>query len=128
MLLTMRGRVVTFPRRPLVMGIVNITDDSFSGDGSLQIERTIKTAQQQVTAGADIIDVGGESARTNRPAIAEAEESAGYCLSFIAFRNVTKEKNRSTASRYFLRCYQSTAGDHEWQMPRSGSAVICSTI
>ncbi len=72
----MRGRAVTFPRRPLVMGIINITDDSFSGDGSLQIERTIKTAQQQVTAGADIIDVGGESARTNRPAISETEESA----------------------------------------------------
>src|SRR6478609_3384176 len=76
MRLTMRGREVTFPRRPLVMGIVNITDDSFSGDGSLQIERTIKNAQQQVTAGADIIDVGGESARTNRPAISETEESA----------------------------------------------------
>jgi dihydropteroate synthase len=76
MILTMRGRSVTFPRRPLVMGIVNITDDSFSGDGSLQIERTIETAQGHVTAGADIIDVGGESARTNRPEIGEEEESA----------------------------------------------------
>ena len=76
MILTMRGRTVTFPRRPLVMGIVNITDDSFSGDGSLQIERKIETAQRHVTDGADIIDVGGESARTNRPEISEAEESA----------------------------------------------------
>jgi dihydropteroate synthase len=75
MILTMRGRTVTFPRRPLVMGIVNITDDSFSGDGSLQIERTIETAQRHVIAGADIIDVGGESARTNRQEISEEEES-----------------------------------------------------
>ena len=76
MILTMRGRAVTFPRRPLVMGIVNITDDSFSGDGSLQIERAIETAQRHVTAGADMIDVGGESARTNRAEISVEEESA----------------------------------------------------
>src|SRR6202795_546955 len=75
MILRVRDRSVTFPRRPLVMGIVNITDDSFSGDGSLQIERAIETAQRHVTAGADIIDVGGESARTNRPEISESEES-----------------------------------------------------
>jgi dihydropteroate synthase len=82
MILTMRGRAVTFPRRPLVMGIVNITDDSFSGDGSLQTERTIEIAQRHATAGADIIDVGGESARTNRPEISEEEES-GRILPFL---------------------------------------------
>jgi dihydropteroate synthase len=76
MILTLRGRAVTFPRRPLVMGIVNVTDDSFSGDGSLQIERVIDTARRHITAGADIIDVGGESARTNRQEISEEEESA----------------------------------------------------
>jgi dihydropteroate synthase len=74
MILTMRDRAVTFPRRPLVMGIVNITDDSFSGDGSLKIERSIQTAGCHVAAGADIIDVGGESARTNRSEIDELEE------------------------------------------------------
>ncbi len=76
MILTLRDRSVTFPRRPLVMGIVNITDDSFCGDGSLQIDSTIEMARRHVTAGADIIDVGGESARTNRPEISEAEETA----------------------------------------------------
>jgi dihydropteroate synthase len=63
-----------FPRRPLVMGIVNINDDSFSGDGSLDVERAIAQAQALVRAGADIIDVGGESARTNRAPISVAEE------------------------------------------------------
>ena len=66
MILTMRGRTIEFPRRPLVMGIVNVTDDSFSGDGSLEIERALETAQRHVFFGADLIDVGGESARTNR--------------------------------------------------------------
>jgi dihydropteroate synthase len=75
MILTMRDRTITFPRRPLVMGIVNITDDSFSGDGSLQIDRAIETAKRHVAFGADIIDVGGESARTNRSEISEIEES-----------------------------------------------------
>jgi dihydropteroate synthase len=74
MILSLRGRAIIFPRRPLVMGIVNITDDSFSGDGSLEIERAIQTAQRHVAAGADIIDVGGESARTNRSQISEREE------------------------------------------------------
>jgi dihydropteroate synthase len=76
MILRMRDRLVTFPRRPLVMGIVNATEDSFSGDGSLQIQRNIETAQRHVSDGADIIDVGGESARTNRVEISEAEETA----------------------------------------------------
>jgi dihydropteroate synthase len=76
MILTMRGRTIKFPRRPLVMGIVNINDDSFAGDGSLNIERAVATAQRHVLFGADIIDVGGESARTNRAPIDEEVESA----------------------------------------------------
>ena len=76
MILTMRGRTIEFPRRPLVMGVVNINDDSFAGDGSLEIEQAVARAQRHVLCGADIIDVGGESARTNRPPIDEDEESA----------------------------------------------------
>jgi len=76
MILSARGRMISFPRRPLIMGIVNITDDSFSGDGSLDIDYALTLARTHVAAGADIIDVGGESARTNRRAIAEEEECA----------------------------------------------------
>jgi dihydropteroate synthase len=92
MILTMRGRAVTFPRRPLVMGVVNITDDSFSGDGSLQIEQAIETAQGQVADGADLIDVGGESARTNRSAISEAAESARILPFLSRFRECYEGK------------------------------------
>jgi len=76
MILSARGRMISFPRRPLIMGIVNITDDSFSGDGSLDIDYALTLARTHVAAGADIIDVGGESARTNRCAIAEEVECA----------------------------------------------------
>lgn len=56
------------------MGIVNVNDDSFSGDGSTDTEEAIAHAARQVAAGADIIDVGAESARTNREAIQVEEE------------------------------------------------------
>jgi len=74
MLLRLRERVITFPRRPLVMGIVNVNDDSFSGDGTLDFDEALAKARGQVTAGADVIDVGAESARTNRAAIGTEEE------------------------------------------------------
>lgn len=56
------------------MGIVNVNDDSFSGDGTLDFAAAIKHARAQVSAGADMIDVGAESARTNRGAVPVAEE------------------------------------------------------
>lgn len=74
MILRARDRTLTFPRRPLIMGILNLNDDSFSGDGSLDIEWALKRAFELVAEGADIVDVGAESARTNRAAIPEAEE------------------------------------------------------
>ena len=67
-------RDIVFPRRPLVMGIVNVNDDSFSGDGTLEIDAAVDLARRQIEDGADIIDVGAESARTNRTAIAIEEE------------------------------------------------------
>lgn len=76
MILVARGLRIAFPRRPLIMGIVNITDDSFGGDGSLDVERALESARRHVMAGADIIDVGGETARTNRSEIPEEEEIA----------------------------------------------------
>lgn len=74
MRLRLPHRVIDFPRRPLVMGIVNVNDDSFSGDGTLDFDEAIHQARSQAAAGADIIDVGAESARTNRAAISVEEE------------------------------------------------------
>lgn len=69
-----RGRRIFFPRRPLIMGILNINDDSFSGDGCIDTGWALNRAAEMVAAGADIVDVGGESARTNRGAVSEEEE------------------------------------------------------
>lgn len=74
MILKARQHVIEFPRRPLVMGIVNINDDSFCGDGTLDPTAALAQAEQQLRDGADIIDIGAESARTNREAISVDEE------------------------------------------------------
>jgi len=67
---------------PRVMGIVNINDDSFSGDGTLDVGQALGQALEMAAHGADIIDVGAESARTNRAAIGVTEE-IGRLLPFI---------------------------------------------
>ena len=77
-----RGREIAWPRRPLVMGIVNINDDSFCGDGTLDAGSAMEIALRHVAAGADIIDAGAESARTNRGPVTVEEETARF-LSFL---------------------------------------------
>jgi dihydropteroate synthase len=63
--------------RPLLMGIVNASPDSFS-DGGLHagLDAQLALARELQLAGADILDVGGESASTGRPPVSEQEELA----------------------------------------------------
>jgi dihydropteroate synthase len=56
------------------MGIVNLNDDSFSGDGTLDVTVALKQAESMLREGADIIDIGAESARTNRGPITVDQE------------------------------------------------------
>ena len=81
MRLSARGMVLDCSR-PLVMGIVNLGTDSFSGDGFADVEAALGRAREMVTEGADIIDIGAESARTNRGPIAE-EDEAERLLQFV---------------------------------------------
>lgn len=61
--------------RPLVMGILNITPDSFSDGGRFfSLESAVERALAMEREGADIIDIGGESTRPNAPAVGVAEE------------------------------------------------------
>lgn len=84
----MKEKLRAFPR---VMGIVNINDDSFSGDGTLDVEQALRQAMRMVAEGADIIDVGAESARTNRGAIAEEEEIRRLLPFLDSFREACEE-------------------------------------
>ena len=61
--------------RPLVMGILNVTPDSFSdGNRFFSCESAVARALELEREGADIIDIGGESTRPNAPAVSLAEE------------------------------------------------------
>ena len=62
--------------RTLIMGILNVTPDSFSDGGQFfAFDRAIAQAEQMIEEGADIIDVGGESTRPGSEFVSEAEES-----------------------------------------------------
>ena len=60
--------------RTLIVGILNVTPDSFAGDGIVDVARAVAQAEQMVLDGADIIDIGGESTRPGfQPVSADVE-------------------------------------------------------
>ncbi len=81
MRLRLGGRRLELGARPLLMGVVNATPDSFSDGGGLRdLEARVARGAALLEAGADLLDVGGESARGDRPPVAadvEAERVVG---------------------------------------------------
>src|SRR5436190_11765671 len=60
---------------PQLMGVVNVTPDSFSDGGLfLDAERAIEHGHELIAGGADVLDVGGESTRPGAPEVPEDEE------------------------------------------------------
>ncbi|MED4911980.1 dihydropteroate synthase [Brevibacillus centrosporus] len=73
--LVCRGRVLPLGQRTLIMGILNVTPDSFSDGGKfVDLDQALAQARAMVEAGADIIDIGGESTRPGSVPVGEAEE------------------------------------------------------
>jgi len=70
------GRRFVWGERTYVMGIINVTPDSFSGDGLAgDAHAAARRAQAFVSAGCDLIDVGGESTRPGHEPVSEADEA-----------------------------------------------------
>lgn len=70
-----KGRLIEFPDRPLIMGVVNVTPDSFSDGGRyLDPAAAVAHAFRLVAEGADLLDIGAESTRPGADAVDEAEE------------------------------------------------------
>lgn len=73
--LTIAGRSFNWGERTYVMGVVNVTPDSFSGDGlGGDVEKALDQARAMIGEGADIIDVGGESTRPGSEPVSAEEE------------------------------------------------------
>jgi len=62
--------------RPWVMGVLNASPDSFPDGHAAGLEARVERARALLGAGADLIDIGGESAITGAPALAAEEEIA----------------------------------------------------
>ena len=72
---TLKTRDLTRSHLPLLMGILNVTPDSFSDGGQFQlVENAVARALQMEADGADIIDIGGESTRPGAEPVALDEE------------------------------------------------------
>src|ERR1051325_7660816 len=70
-----KGRTLPIGERTLIMGILNVTPDSFSDGGQfVSVDAALAHAEQMITEGADIIDVGGESTRPGGEPISAEEE------------------------------------------------------
>ena len=73
-ILTKHGRL-DFSRKTLIMGILNVTPDSFSDGGKYsEIDQAVLQAEKMVADGADIIDIGGESTRPGATPVPLDEE------------------------------------------------------
>jgi dihydropteroate synthase len=73
--LRIRGETLELGGQPWLMGVVNVTPDSFSDSGGHRtLDQRLELARSLLEAGARIIDIGGESGVTNRPPVAPGEE------------------------------------------------------
>ncbi|TYS13682.1 dihydropteroate synthase [Rossellomorea vietnamensis] len=69
-----------YQKRTLIMGILNVTPDSFSDGGRFNVlEEAVLRAKEMVQQGADIIDIGGESTRPGHEPVPEEEEIKRVC-------------------------------------------------
>lgn len=80
-------------RRPQVMGVVNVTPDSFSDGGRLaSVEAALAHALALDAAGADILDIGGESTRPGAEPVSAAEEIGRTLPLLVALRPLTRRR------------------------------------
>ena len=79
--LEVRGARLVWGERTYLMGIVNASPDSFSGDGLAEPAAVLERALEQRAAGADILDLGAESTRPSR--LANMAEQHGFAARAI---------------------------------------------
>ncbi len=89
---------------PLVMGILNITPDSFSDSGQfLPLEAALSHAEQMIAEGADLIDIGGESSRPGAPPLPLHEELRRIMPVLYALRDCGKPLSVDTYKPQVMR-------------------------
>lgn len=90
--LVIRNKTLHWGARTYIMGILNITPDSFSGDGLLDeagVQSALEQARAFLAAGCDILDVGGESTRPGAQTVGAEDEAARVAPVIAALRQET---------------------------------------
>jgi dihydropteroate synthase len=91
-------------QRPLVMGILNVTPDSFSDGGRYQaLEFAVERAEQMIKDGVDIIDIGGESTRPGSPGVPVDEELRRVMPAIYALRELGQPLSIDTCKPEVMR-------------------------
>ncbi|GAB3431466.1 dihydropteroate synthase [Massilia solisilvae] len=91
-------------KRTLVMGILNVTPDSFSDGGSYpSLEFAVERAEQMVLDGVDMIDVGGESTRPGSPSVPVEEELRRVMPALYALKGLEKPLSVDTCKPEVMR-------------------------
>jgi len=91
-------------RRPLVMGVLNVTPDSFSDGGHYHaLEFAVSRAEEMVASGVDLIDIGGESTRPGSPSVPVAEELARVMPALYALQEAGKALSVDTCKPEVMR-------------------------
>ena len=84
--------MLDYGKRTYIMGILNVTPDSFSDGGDFDsVEKALKHAKEMVEEGADMIDIGGES---TRPGHTYVDKKSCTSYKSIKERNITSYVNR----------------------------------
>jgi dihydropteroate synthase len=90
--------------RALVMGILNVTPDSFSDGGRYQgLEFAISRAEEMVASGVDMIDIGGESTRPGSPSVPVREELSRVMPALYALQGLGKPLSVDTCKPEVMR-------------------------
>jgi dihydropteroate synthase len=93
--------MIDFKKGPLLMGVVNVTPDSFSDGGDyLDPAAALSHARQLLEEGADILDVGGESTRPNASPVSPAEEQSRVLPVIAALKKERSETIISVDTRH----------------------------
>ncbi len=91
-------------QRPLVMGVLNVTPDSFSDGGRFySLESALSQAEQMIAGGVDIIDIGGESSRPGAPPLPLEEELRRVMPALYALRDCGKPLSVDTRKPEVMR-------------------------
>ena len=135
----LRTRTLALGRRTLIMGILNVTPDSFSDGGLFYSpehapERALQQARKMLAEGADILDIGGESTRPNATPLTAGEEQSRTLPVIEAIRQhypeaiLSIDTFHSTTARHAIEAGAEIVNDVSGHLWDPGMSTTCAQL